>query len=40
MPVAAWSIAKGYGENYSGDYEYMCKMKLTHLSLTFVNSEF
>jgi hypothetical protein len=31
----------GHGENYSGDYEYICEMKdLTHLSLTFVDSEF
>lgn len=30
----------GQGENYSGDYEYKNKMNLTHLSLTFVNSEF
>ena len=30
----------GNGENYNGDYEYINKMNLTHLSLTFVNSEF
>ena len=30
----------GNGENYSGDYEYINKMNLTHLSLTFVDSEF
>lgn len=30
----------GYGENCSGDYEYKIKMNLTHLSLTFVDSEF
>lgn len=30
----------GHGENDSGDYEYKNTMNLTHLSLTFVNSEF
>ncbi|VBB42930.1 exported hypothetical protein [uncultured Desulfatiglans sp.] len=31
----------GNGSNSSGDYEYVCKLnRLTHFSLTFVNSEF
>ena len=42
-PGATYSVYAniwGHGENSSGDYEYKCSMDVTHLSLTFVDSEF
>ena len=36
----AYANIAGNGSNYSGDYKFDIEMKLTHLSLTFIDTEF